>query len=112
MRCTWRKLRHQPFCRTAVDRAKQSFDQPVRKGACVLLSSVFGPYCQDDDYGSRAINPMELFHNQVTREQGSFSLRVFHPSLGIRLIQANISVPCTVLDFPRLEIFESELTTH
>jgi radical SAM superfamily enzyme YgiQ (UPF0313 family) len=55
---------------------------------------------------------MELFHNQVTREQGSFSLRVFHPSLGIRLIQANISVPCTVLDFPTLEIFRRELTSH
>lgn len=95
-----------------MDRAKQSFDQPVRKDACVLLSSVFGPYCQDDEYGSRAINPMELFHNQVTREQGSFSLRVFHPSLGIRLIQANISVPCTVLDFPTLEIFRRELTSH
>ena len=95
-----------------MDRAKQSFDQPVRKGARVLLSSVFGPYCQDDEYGSRTINPMELFHNQVTREQGSFSLRVFHPSLGIRLIQANISVPCTVLDFPTLEIFGRELTSH
>jgi hypothetical protein len=68
-------------------------DRPARTEACVLLSSVFGPYCQDDAYGSRAIKPMELFHNQVTREQGSFSLRVFHPSLGIRLIQANISAP-------------------
>ena len=56
------------------------FNLPTRNGARVLLSSVFGPYCQDDKYGSRAINPMELFHNQVTREQGSFSLRVFHPS--------------------------------
>ena len=78
----------------------------------MLLSSVFGPYCQDDEYGSRAINPMELFHNQVTREQGAFSLRVFHPSLGIRLIQSNISAPCTVLDFPTLEIFEHEITSH
>jgi radical SAM superfamily enzyme YgiQ (UPF0313 family) len=87
-------------------------DRFARQGARVLLSSVFGPYGQDDDYGSRAINPMELFHNQVTREQGSFSLRVFHPSLGIRLIQANISAPCTVLDFPTLEIFEREIATH
>ena len=88
------------------------FSLPTRNGARVLLSSVFGPYCQDDEYGSRAINPMELFHNQVTREQGSFSLRVFHPSLGIRLIQANISAPCTLLDFPTLEIFEHEITSH
>jgi hypothetical protein len=95
----------------AVDGAKRSFET-THKGARVLLSSVFGPYCQDDEYGSRAINPMELFHNQITREQGSFSLRVFHPSLGIRLIQANISAPCTVLDFPTLVIFERELTSH
>ena len=54
--------------------------QPHPKGsqARILLSSVFGPYAQDDAYGSRAINPMELYHNQVTRGQGSFSLRSFH----------------------------------
>ena len=40
----------------------------------VLLTSVFGPYGVDDAYG-RKENIMELFHNQVTREQGLFSLR-------------------------------------
>ena len=35
--------------------------------ARILLSSVFGPYAQDDEFGSRKINPMELYHNQVTR---------------------------------------------
>src|SRR5258707_12023820 len=39
--------------------------------ARILLSSVFRPYAQDDAYGSRAINPMELYHNQVTRGQGA-----------------------------------------
>ncbi len=39
----------------------------------ILLSSVFGPYARDDEFGSRAINPMELDHNQVTRAQGGFS---------------------------------------
>jgi len=48
--------------------------------ARVLFASVFGPYAQDDEFGSRAINPMELYHNQVTREQDSFSLRMFHRS--------------------------------
>ena len=43
---------------------------------------------------------MELYHNQVTREQGAFSLRMFHRSWGIMMIQENISAPCTVLDFP------------
>ncbi len=75
----------------------------------MLLSSVFGPYTCDDRFGSRAINPMELYHNQVTRAQGSFSLRMFHRSWGILMIQANISAPCTVLDFPTREAFAEEL---
>ena len=73
---------------------------PKGTRASILLSSVFGPYAQDDEFGSRSINPMELYHNQVTRAQGSFSLRMFHRSWGIMLIQENISAPCTVLDFP------------
>lgn len=71
--------------------------------ARILLSSVFGPYAQDDEFGSRAINPMELYHNQVTRAQGAYSLRMFHRSWGIMMIQANISAPCAVLDFPTLK---------
>jgi radical SAM superfamily enzyme YgiQ (UPF0313 family) len=79
--------------------------------ARVLLSSVFGPYAQDDEFGSRAINPMELYHNQVTRAQGSFSLRMFHRSWGLMMIQRNISAPSTLLDFPTLERFQQELTS-
>lgn len=84
------------------------------KGNCarILLSSVFGPYAQDDEFGSRTINPMELYHNQVTRAQGSFSLRMFHRSWGIMMIQANISAPCSVLDFPTRESFARELTAN
>jgi radical SAM superfamily enzyme YgiQ (UPF0313 family) len=98
-----------------------SFDLPFNemntthpKGvrARVLLSSVFGPYAQDDEFGSRTINPMELYHNQVTRAQGSFSLRRFHRSWGILMMQENISAPCTVLDFPTREAFARELTTQ
>ena len=80
--------------------------------ARVLLSSVFGPYAQDDEFGSRTINPMELYHNQVTRAQGSFSVRRFHRSWGILMIQENISAPCTVLDFPTREAFTRELAAH
>lgn len=80
--------------------------------ARILLSSVFGPYAQDDSFGSRTINPMELYHNQVTRTQGPFSLRMFHRSWGLMLIQANIDAPCTLLDFPSLERFEQELRAH
>ena len=82
---------------------------PKKSEARVLLSSVFGPYAQDDEFGSRSINPMELYHNQVTRAQGSFSLRMFHRSWGIMMIQANISAPCTVLDFPSRKGFADEL---
>src|ERR1051326_7299908 len=55
---------------------------------------------------------MELYHNQVTRAQGGFSLRMFHRSWGIMLIQANISAPCSVLDFPQREDFARELTQN
>jgi radical SAM family protein/B12 binding protein len=85
---------------------------PKGTQARVLLSSVFGPYARDDEFGSRVINPMELYHNQVTRAQGAFSLRMFHRSWGIMMIQENISNPCTVLDFPSREAFERELTSQ
>ncbi len=82
---------------------------PLGNKAKILLSSVFGPYAQDDEYGSRKINPMELYHNQVTRVQGVFSLRMFHRSFGLLMIQSNLDAPCTLLDFPTLERFVEEL---
>ncbi len=85
---------------------------PKGTAARVLLSSVFGPYAQDDSFGSRSINPMELYHNQVTRAQGAFSLRMFHRSWGIMMIQQNISAPSEVLDFPTREAFERELKAN
>ena len=80
--------------------------------ARVLLTSVFGPYAQDDEYGSSTINPMELYHNQVTRQQGVFSLRMFHRSFGLLMIKENIDGPCTLLDFPDLEYFTNVIKTH
>lgn len=85
---------------------------PLRSQAKVLLSSVFGPYAQDDEYGSRKINPMELYHNQVTRVQGPFSLRMFHRSFGLMLLQENMDAPCTLLDFPTLDRFTNEIQSH
>jgi len=55
------------------------------------------------------INPMELYHNQVTRVQGGFSLRMFHRSFELLMLQANIDAPCTVLDFASIERFVQEL---
>ena len=88
---------------------RATLPHPLGSRAQVLLTSVFGPYAQDDEYGSRAINPMELYHNQVTRVQGPFSLRMFHRSWGLMLIQANIGAPCTLLDFPTLDRFVEEI---
>lgn len=85
---------------------------PSGTEARVLLTSVFGPYGQDDQYGSSRLNPMELYHNQVTRTQGAFSLRMFHRSWGLMMIQANIDAPCTLLDFPTLDRFVEEICTH
>ena len=82
---------------------------PLGSRRKVLLSSVFGPYAQDDEYGSRRMNPMELYHNQVTRVQGPFSLRMFHRSWGLMLIQHNIRARCTLLDFPTLNRFVEEI---
>jgi radical SAM superfamily enzyme YgiQ (UPF0313 family) len=87
-------------------------NHPKGSNARILLSSVFGPYAQDDEFGSRSINPMELYHNQVTRAQGGFSLRMFHRSWGIMMIQSNISAPCSVLDFPTRKAFARELTKN
>ena len=85
---------------------------PKGSRARVLLSSVFKPFAQDDQYGSRAINPIELYHNQVTREQGPFSLRMFHRTWSLMFLQQNISAPCTVLDFPTRQRFIQELTSY
>ncbi|MGE0043707.1 MAG: radical SAM protein [Vicinamibacterales bacterium] len=87
--------------------------QPHPRGvrARILLSSVFKPFAQDDEFGSRAMNPVELYHNQVTREQGPFSLRMFHRTWSLMLLQRNISAPCTVLDFPTRAAFVRELET-
>ena len=85
---------------------------PLGSRAKVLLSSVFGPYAQDDEYGSSTINPMELYHNQVTRVQGVFSLRMFHRSFGLLMIQENIDAPCTLLDFPDLDCFIENISNN
>lgn len=75
----------------------------------ILFSSVFKPYTQDDVFGSRTINPMELFHNQVTRAQGAFSVRMHHRSYGLIMMQENLEAPSVVLDFPTRERFRKEV---
>jgi len=74
----------------------------------ILLSGVFGPFGVDDAYGRRE-NIMELFHNQVTREQGLASFRFHHRSFGLYFLAENVDADVTVLDFPTRERFEREL---
>jgi len=52
---------------------------------------------------------MELFHNQVTREQGIFSYRFNHGSQGLHFLAGNIDMPTAVLDFPSFKRFKKEL---
>lgn len=92
--------------------SRSTMPRPLGSPARVLLTSVFGPYAMDDEHGSRLINPMELYHNQVTRVEGAFSLRMFHRSWGLMLVQANIAAPCTLLDFPTLDRFVEEIFRH
>lgn len=74
----------------------------------LLLTSVFKPFGVDDKYG-RKENIMELYHNQVTREQGIFSLRYNHRSFGLYLMAENIKYPAVVLDFPSMNRFIREI---
>src|ERR1039458_2195571 len=94
-----------PYDEVMVSTSNSVWITPHTKGtqARVLLSSVFGPYAQDDEFGSRFINPMELYHSRVTRERVSFSLRMFLLSWGLMMILRNISAPSTLLDFPTPE---------
>ncbi len=75
----------------------------------VLLAGVFGPFGVDDEFG-RKENIMELFHNQVTREQALASFRFQHRSFGLYFLAENIDADVTVLDFPSKGRFEKEVS--
>ncbi|UCD84422.1 MAG: cobalamin-dependent protein [Deltaproteobacteria bacterium] len=74
----------------------------------VLLTSVFKPFGIDNIY-SRKDSKIELYHNQLTKFQGIFSLRQFHDTFGLHVIANNIEAPTIVLDFPTLERFRKEV---
>jgi hypothetical protein len=74
----------------------------------ILLTSVFKPFGVDNIY-SRSDSKIELYHNQLTRAQGVYSMRAFMNSYGIHAIANNIEADTTVLDFPSLKKFRSEL---
>ncbi|HRZ87249.1 MAG TPA: radical SAM protein [bacterium] len=75
----------------------------------ILLTTIFGPYGVKDGYAEDLGMQMELMNNQVTREQGIHSPRTNFLTFPLYFIAENISVPATVLDFPRWDDFTAEL---
>jgi haloalkane dehalogenase len=74
--------------------------------ARVLLTSVVRPFGgpgEGDSVGA------ELFHAQVTRAQGAWSLRQVIRVWGLDLIAQNIEAPAVVLHYPSMEELEREL---
>ncbi len=74
--------------------------------ARVLLTSVIRPFGgpgEGDSVGA------ELFHAQVTRAQGAFSLRQVIRVWGLDLIAQNVEAPTVVLHYPSLDELEREL---
>lgn len=74
----------------------------------VLLTTVCGPFGADTDDCTRHVMP-ELFHAQVTRAQGIFSIRSTYISYGLEYIAENITTPATVLQYPTMKQFRREL---
>jgi hypothetical protein len=76
----------------------------------LLLTTVFGPYGKKNKYAEGLGMQMELFNNQITREQGVHSPRTNFFTFPLYFLAENISsVPTTVLDFPTWKIFVREL---
>lgn len=74
----------------------------------VLLTTVCKPFGADTDDCTRNVMP-ELFHAQVTRAQGVFSLRSTYISYGLEYIAQNLTTPATVLQYPSMKQFKREL---
>jgi radical SAM superfamily enzyme YgiQ (UPF0313 family) len=74
----------------------------------VLLTSVFKPFAVDDIF-SRKESIHELWHNQLTKAQGIFSLRHNYVSFGLHCIANNLGISSFVLDFPTQKRFIREI---
>ncbi len=67
-----------------------------------------GPFGADTEDCTRHVMP-ELYHAQVTRAQGIFSIRATYISYGLEYIANNITTPTTVLQYPTMKQFKREL---
>ena len=84
---------------------EQAMSQPR-----LLLTTVFGPYGIKNRYAEGLGMQMELFNNQITREQGVHSPRANYWTFPLYFLAENLSsVPTTVLDFPTWKGYLSEL---
>lgn len=78
-------------------------------GTRILLTTVTGPYGVKDEYAEALGMQMELFNNQMTREQGVHSPRFNYWTFPLYFLAENIAVPATILDFPTWSGFVREL---
>ncbi len=74
----------------------------------VLLTTVCGPFGINTDDCTEHVMP-ELFHAQVTRSQGIFSIRSTYISYGLEYIAKNLKTPTTVLQYPNMKQFIREV---
>jgi len=76
----------------------------------LLLTTVFGPYGIKNQYAEGLGMQMELFNNQITREQGVHSPRANYWTFPLYFLAENISaLHTTVLDFPTWKDYVTEL---
>jgi len=74
----------------------------------ILLSTVHRPLGINSDNCTANIQA-EMYHSQVTRAQGIFSIRTICTGWGLEFIAANLDVPVTVLHYPTKRILLREL---
>ncbi|UCG87905.1 MAG: hypothetical protein JSW71_05005, partial [Gemmatimonadota bacterium] len=76
--------------------------------AKVLLTTVHRPLGVDNHNCSKHIQA-EMYHAQVTRAQGIFSIRSVCTGWGLEFIAANLDAPTTVMHYPTKRAFLKEL---
>jgi radical SAM superfamily enzyme YgiQ (UPF0313 family) len=74
----------------------------------ILLTTVHRPLGINSDNCTENIQA-EMYHAQVTRAQGVFSIRTICTGWGLEFIAANLNVPVTVLHYPTKRILLREL---
>jgi hypothetical protein len=85
----------------------QEHDRAIR--AHILLTTVCRPFGKNGEGDSVGA---ELFHAQVTREQGMFSYRQVIRCWGLDYIAENIKTPSVVLHYPSQREFVKELKSY